>query len=194
MRLSVSVSSLLTIQAVAGAAWAFVPSQASGPPAGVLEVAAGSPVRTHVDIARIVPALRAAAFNRFLFVEGGQWEGLWDAQTNVPLTIMGSGIAAPGTVVSAAEAQRFVEAFLVKHVGLLAPGSAASDLHIVDNISDGEMRTVSLEQTYQGMPVLGASLIFEFKNDRLFVMGSTAMPNVKVPLGRPLPGAKSANA
>jgi hypothetical protein len=44
------------------------------------------------------------------------------------------------------------------------------------------MRTVDMIQTYQGMPVIGAGLVFEFKNDRLFVVGSTAMPNVKVPV------------
>src|SRR6185295_13062337 len=48
--------------------------------------------------------------------------------------------------------------------------------------SDGEMRTVGMIQTYMGMPVIGAHLIFEFKNDRLFVVGSTALPNVQVPL------------
>jgi hypothetical protein len=133
-------------------------------------------------------------WNRFLFVEGGQWDGLWDAQTNVPLAITGSGIPAPGTVASAAEAQRFVEAFLAKHVGLLAPGSAASDIHLVDNISDGEMRTVGLVQTYQGMQVLGANLIFEFKNDRLFVVGSTALPNVKVPVAHAAAKAPDASA
>ena len=41
MRLSVSVSSLLTLHALAGTAWAIMPSDASGPAAGVLEVAAG---------------------------------------------------------------------------------------------------------------------------------------------------------
>src|SRR5205823_6455401 len=134
--------------------------------------------------------------SKFLSVEGGQWEPLWDAQTSVPLAIMGSGIPAPGAVASDAEAERFVRAFLAKHIALLAPGSAPSDIVLVDNITDGEMRTVGMIQTYQGMPVIDAHLIFEFKNDRLFVVGSTAFPNVKVPIAHATASAQmtSSNA
>src|SRR5438876_5557664 len=146
MRSSVSLSWLLGISAWAGSASALLPSQASGPPAGVLEVSSGNAVRTHVDTTWTPPAVRSLAWNKFLSVEGGQWEPLWDAQTGVPLAIMGSGIPAPGTVASDAEAERFVRAFLVKHIALLAPGSAPSDIVLVDNITDGEMRTVGMIQ------------------------------------------------
>ena len=106
---------------------------------------------------------------------------MWDEHTGVPMAVHGSGIPAPGTVNDAAEAERFTRAFIAQHIAILAPGASASDLQLVDNISDGEMRTVGFVQTYKGMKVIDAHLIFEFKNDRLFVFGSTAFPNIKLP-------------
>jgi hypothetical protein len=96
------------------------------------------------------------------------------------MAISGAGIPAPGTVANAAEAERFTRAFISQHIALLAPGSSPSDIRLVDNLSDGELRTLGFVQTYQGLEVFDTHLIFEFKNDRLFVVGSTAMPDVQV--------------
>jgi hypothetical protein len=158
-----------------------LPPATSGPAPGVLELKAGDAVRAYAPTAGVVPSARASAWSRFLRLAGGQWEGTWDAHTAVPMAITGSGIAAPGTVADAAEAERFTRAFIAEHIALLAPGSSLNDIRLVDNIADGEMRTLGFVQTYQGLEVFDTHLIFEFKNDRLFVVGSTAMPDVQLP-------------
>ncbi|HMJ52264.1 MAG TPA: hypothetical protein VK540_09315 [Polyangiaceae bacterium] len=181
MRLSVSLPCLLALGALTSSARAVLPPATSGPAPGVLELKAGDAVRAYAPTAGVVPSARASAWSRFLRLARGQWEGTWDAHTAVPMAITGSGIAAPGTVADAAEAERFTRAFIAEHIALLAPGSSLNDIRLVDNIADGEMRTLGFVQTYQGLEVFDTHLIFEFKNDRLFVVGSTAMPDVQLP-------------
>jgi len=154
---------------------------AAGPAAGVLQPKTGDAIRPLVVGTGAIPAARASAWGKFQQIAGGVWTGLWDEVTGVPMAVHGEGIAAPGSVNNAAAAEQFTRAFIAQHIELLAPGSSASDIQIVDNISDGEFRTLGFVQTHRGMRVLDAHLIFEFKNDRLFVFGSTAMPNVTVP-------------
>ena len=184
MRRSVSLLSLVALGALSGQAAAFVaPTGAtSGPAAGVLEVKVGDPVRPFAIGTNVAPAARAAAFSKFQKLAGGTWTGVWDEVTGVPMVVQGSGISAPGSVKDDAAAESFTRAFIAEHIAMLAPGASASDIQLVDNITDGEFRTLGFIQTHRGMKVIDAHLIFEFKNDRLFVFGSTALPNVQVAL------------
>jgi len=182
MRRSVSLLSLVAIGTLTGQAAAVMPTTPSaGPAAGVLEVKTGDSLRALAVGTGAAPASRASAWGSFQQIAGGTWTGLWDEVTGVPMAVHGSGIAAPGSVNDAAAAEQFTRAFIARHIALLAPGASPSDIQLVDNISDGEMRTLGFIQTHRGMKVLDAHLIFEFKNDRLFVFGSTAFPNVSVP-------------
>ena len=180
MRQAVSLLALLAVGSVGGSAAAVLPPVSRGPAPGVLELRAGDAVRAFAPTIGLAPSARASAWSRFLKLAGGSWEATWDAHTAVPMAISGAGIYAPGTVASDAEAERFTRAFIAEHIALLAPGSSPSDIRLVDNFSDGEMRTLGFVQTYQGLDVFDTHLIFEFKNDRLFVVGSTAMPDVQV--------------
>jgi MYXO-CTERM domain-containing protein len=195
MRRSVSLLSLVAIGTLTGQAAAVMPNApASGPAAGVLQPKTGDPIRALVVGTGAAPAARASAWSKFRQVAGGVWTGLWDEVTGVPMTVHGEGIAAPGSVNNAAAAEQFTRAFIAQHIALLAPGASPSDIQLVDNITDGEMRTLGFVQTHRGMRVLDAHLIFEFKNDRLFVFGSTALPNVSVPesaVNAPLAAVKS---
>jgi len=182
MRRSVSLLSLVAIGTLTGQAAAVMPNApAAGPAAGVLQPKAGDPVRALVVGTGTAPAARASAWSKFQQLAGGTWVGLWDEVTGVPMAVHGEGLAAPGSVNDAAAAEQFTRAFIAEHIELLAPGTAPSDIQLVDNIGDGEMRTLGFVQTHRGIKVLDAHLIFEFKNDRLFVFGSTAFPNVSVP-------------
>ena len=182
MKRSFSLLSLAALSALATQAAAYVqPSHAAGPTPGELQVKEGDPVRGYAPNVGAVPAARASDWSKFLQAAGGQWIGMWDEHTGVPMAVHGSGIPAPGTVNDAAEAERFTRAFVARYIAILAPGASASDLQLDINYSDGEMRTVGFAQTYRGMKVIEARLIFEFKNDRLFVFGSTAFPNIKLP-------------
>jgi hypothetical protein len=69
---------------------------------------------------------------------------------------------------------------LADHIALVAPGASASDFELVSNHFDGDMRTIGFIQRAGGRRVVGGQVSFRFKNDRLFVIGSEALPNVKV--------------
>ncbi|MEM9693180.1 MAG: M36 family metallopeptidase, partial [Myxococcota bacterium] len=59
---------------------------------------------------------------------------------------------------------------------LLAPGSALRDFVLVTNEEHRGLRTVAFLQHYQGFRVEGGQLSFRFKNDRLIVIASEALP------------------
>ena len=121
---------------------------------------------------------RSAAWTRFTHAAGGAWEASWDRATGVPTQIWGSGILAPGAMQSAELAALYARAWLAAHVDLLAPGAAAADFVLVANTTDGDIRAVGFAQHAGGLPVLGGQIGFEFKADRLFVIASTALPDV----------------
>ena len=182
MRRSVSLLSLVAVGTLTGHAFAVMPNTpAAGPAAGVLEVKVGDPVRAMIVGTGTLPSARASAWSKLQQLAGGTWTGLWDEVTGAPMAVHGSGIPAPGSVHDDGAAERFTRAFLAEHMELLAPGSSMSDMYLVANITDGEFRTVAFGQSHRGVKVFGADLIFEYKNDRLFVFGSTAYPNVQVP-------------
>ncbi|HTR55371.1 MAG TPA: hypothetical protein VMJ10_32050 [Kofleriaceae bacterium] len=171
------------IIAIATSAHAFGPHSGAHLAADSLTALPGAHVAKAVRVQRTIRWAQPApspAWSHFQAIAGGTWQAGWDAATGVPVRIWGSGIAAPGANADPAIAEAFARAILLAHVGLLAPGATASDFQLVSNTSDGDIRSVGFVQLAGGVPVIGGQIGFEFKRDRLFVIGSTALPNVVV--------------
>lgn len=124
------------------------------------------------------PRVSARAWHRFRSDVGGQWLAIWDESTKVPLRVFGRGTPAPGAVANASAARAHADAMLAKHLELFAPGAKLTDFVLAANEVHDGMRVVSFFQLADGMRVLDAQLSFRFKNDRLFVIGSEAVPYV----------------
>ncbi|MBA2543693.1 MAG: immune inhibitor A [Deltaproteobacteria bacterium] len=105
-----------------------------------------------------------------------------DRDTGVPLRMWGHGVAAPGAVTDAAIAEAAARTFLAQHIATLAPGSSSADFELVSNRlgGAGDTRSVGFAQRAHGLRVLGGSIGFTFKRDRLIMVGSTALPHVSV--------------
>lgn len=135
------------------------------------------PLRAHRDVRWSQPP--TAAWQKLAAT--GTWQAAWDRATGVPNRIWGSGLAAPGAVASADVAAAFARAALAAHIALLAPGAAPADFELVSNHHDGAVRSVGFLQRSGGRLVVGGQISFRFKNDRLFVIGSEALPHVALP-------------
>jgi hypothetical protein len=136
-----------------------------------------APLRAQRDVRWSQPA--TAAWRKLAAT--GAWQGAWDRATGVPSRIWGSGIAAPGASDAPEVAAAVARMMLAEHIALLAPGSAPADFALISNTTDGDIRSVGFVQTYAGRAVVGGQLSFRFKRDRLFLIGSEALPNVAVP-------------
>lgn len=110
------------------------------------------------------------------------WTAIWDRDTDVPLRLWGDGVTVRDSVANAAIAETAARAFLALHISTLAPGSTASDFELVSNRLDGSgtLRSVGFIQRASGLRVLGGTIGFAFKGDRLAMVSSTALPNVAV--------------
>jgi uncharacterized protein (TIGR03382 family) len=174
-------TALVATLLVAAAADASAPRSTPGMRADALTAmpAAGvvKPLRTQRDVRWSAPP--SAAWRRLAVA--GAWRAAWDRATGVPNRIWGPGIAAPGAMASAAVAERVARAVLADHIALLAPGASPDDFVLVSNSSDGDLRSVGFAQTYAGRAVVGGQISFRFKRDRLFVIGSEALPGVALP-------------
>ncbi len=157
---------------------------------------AGQPARVVADSLTAMPAANVGkplrlqrgirftpngtpAWKRFTTTNTGAWRVAWDPATGVPSRIWGAGIAAPGAMGSPAIAERIARQVLADHLDLLAPGSAASDFELVSNHYDGDQRSIGFVQRADGRRVIGGQVSFRFKHDRLFVIGSEALPAVQ---------------
>jgi cysteine-rich repeat protein len=144
--------------------------------------------------APVVSANRAPRTHRTVgWVKGGarlqaagltSWTAIWDRDTEVPLRLWGRGILAQGAVTNPAIAEAAARQFLTSHIATLAPGASASDFVLVSNQlgGAGNTRSVGFEQRANGVRVVGGTIGFTFKHDRLVMVGSTALPNVAVAL------------
>src|SRR5258708_4199621 len=121
-------------------------------------------------------------FQRFVARAGGTWEVAWDRATGVPTRIWGSGIPFTGAIASPMIAEAAARAVLAEHVALLAPGALASGFDVVSNVYDGNVRAIGFVQRAGGLRVVGGQVSFRFKRDRLFVIGSEALPDVVAPV------------
>lgn len=151
-----------------------------------LETATGVGVRPHVGVAwDRMPRTAARAWTTFMAEAGPSWRASWDTATGVPSRMFGVGIAAPGSVSSAQTGAVFARAFLERHLALLAPGASIDDFALAGNDLERGMRTIGFYQYHQGLRVIGGQVSFRFKNDRLFVIGSEALPDVAARAGKP---------
>ncbi|MEZ4403079.1 MAG: DUF4215 domain-containing protein [Kofleriaceae bacterium] len=142
---------------------------------------AGQPVRASVDVAyQAVPVGRSRAWAAFTASAPGLREATWDRATGVPSRIWGRGLDVPGSVADPAVAAAAAWRVLAANLALLAPGSTVSDFQLVANDFDGDQRTIGLVQRHGGLAVVGGQVSFRFKRDRLFVIGSEALPDVTV--------------
>ncbi len=150
-----------------------------------LEVATGRGVRPIRQVRWDKPSdAGAPAWARFRALHGHGWRVIFDAGTHVPLRIYGQGIPAPAASADASAAEKVARAMLAEQIALLAPGARPADFVLVSNHADAKsgVRSIGFHQMSGGKRVLGAQVSFAFKNDRLFVLGSTAIPNVR-PVG-----------
>ncbi len=134
------------------------------------------PVRARRDVergAKQTPAWRAFA------ARGGTWQVWWDRATGVPNRIFGSGIETVGASANPALAEGYARAYLEAHLELLAPGAQIEDFVLVSNHDDGDQRSVGFVQVVEGRRVVGGQVSFRFKRDRLFVIASEALPDVR---------------
>ena len=138
-------------------------------------VAAGKAPRSH----RTIEWSRASQMSTYGLTG---WTAMWDRDTNVPLRLWGSGSFTAGSVATPAIALAAAQGFLAQHLDLLAPGAQATDFVVVANqlSPDGDVRSVGFEQRSNGVPVLGGAIGFSFKNDRMIMVGSTALPGVHI--------------
>ncbi len=156
----------------------------------------GPKLRDHRDVSygAAPPAMRES-WQRLQADSGGAWRASWDTATKVPSRIFGAGVSAPGAVESAQAAERAARRFLTEHIDLLAPGSDPADFEVVSNRLDDDLRSVGLAQYHAGLRVVGGQVSFRFRNDRLVVIGSEALPHVRVDeAGPPLSAEHSRRA
>ncbi len=106
------------------------------------------------------------------------WRALWDVDTHTPVRMWGPGIEVPGSVQSAQIAERFAKQFIRDNKSLLAPGATQRDFAVVSNVVHGGIRSIGMQQTAFGFSVEGGQMSFRFKNDRLYLIGSEALPNI----------------
>ena len=182
MRLSSAVTLGLFTLVGTSAAWAFAP------PAGMeshrLEVAAGADAREHPEVTWKVPTEATAAWSRFVRKNGDKWRAQWDADTKVPARIYGAGRTFADSSQKPAIAADAARTAIAQHLDLLAPGSNIDDFELVSNHFDAQtnLRTVGFIQRHRGFEVRGGNVNVRIKNDRMFVFGSAALPNVGVEL------------
>jgi len=110
------------------------------------------------------------------------WTAIWDRDTDVPLRLWGPGVTVPGAMRDPQIAEVAARQFLAAHLHVLAPGSSAADFIVVANQlgGAGDVRSIGFAQTSGGVRVLGGTIGMSFKNDRLIMIGSTALPHVAV--------------
>ncbi|HWO26205.1 MAG TPA: hypothetical protein VNO30_46075 [Kofleriaceae bacterium] len=142
-----------------------------------MPAAAVKPLRSQ-RMLRAAPAA-TTAWQRFSAATSGQWRAAWDAATSVPSRMWGPGLPAPGAMASAAAAEQHARRLLADHIALLAPGAAVTDFVLVANHTDGDIRSVGFEQRALGRRVVGGQISFRFKRDRMFMIGSEALPDVR---------------
>lgn len=192
--LPLTLSALVTPLLVAGGSATAAPVTSTAPRGDFHDPAAhGMVVTDDANLRDPVRQVRGVRWQRraggygpgdtwatFVRATGGQWNSAWDQATGAPLRIWGDGMPAPGAMASPQIAEAIARQLLASHLTLLAPGAAVEDFRLVSNDSDGDQRSVGFVQTHRGLRVVGGQVSFRFKNDRLFVIASEAVPNLSV--------------
>jgi cysteine-rich repeat protein len=128
---------------------------------------------------REVEWVRQGALDRAGFTG---WTAIYDRDTEVPLRMWGPGQLAYGAMASPAVAEAWARKFLTEHLDVLAPGAAPWDFVLAANqlSPSGDVRSIGFVQQAGGVAVLGGTISFAFKNDRMIMVGSTALPHVSI--------------
>ena len=153
----------------------------------------GAVVRPKGAEAPIVSADRAPRTHRTIdwkTVDG--FTAMWDRDTDVPLRLWKSSPPIFGSVANPGIAEAAARQFLAEHLNMLAPGAKPGDFELVSNVlSPQGIRSVGFVQRAAGLRVIGGSIGFAFKNDRLSLISSTALPyaGVVAPAQRLSPAA-----
>lgn len=112
------------------------------------------------------------------------WTAIYDHDTDVPLRMWGPGQLASGAMANPAIAEAWARKFLAERITVLAPGAAPADFVLAANQLNpsGDVRSIGFVQNAGGVAVLGGTISFAFKNDRMIMVGSTALPHVTAQL------------
>jgi len=140
-------------------------------------VVSGRAPRAHRDVSWV----RHGALDRAGMAD---WTAIYDHDTGVPVRMWGPGQPAPGAMASPAAAEAWAREFLAAHLETLAPGAAVADFVVVANQLSprGDVRSVGFAQYANGIAVLGGAVSVAFKQDRMIMSGSTALPHVTAAL------------
>lgn len=125
-------------------------------------------------------SIRTHAAWRGLVDEVGPSWARWDGG-DVPRQIVVRGTLAPGATASSRAAAAFGEAFLARHLDLLAPGSSLADLRLVSNDLSHGVRTLGWVQEHRGRAVVDGQVSMRIVRDRLVAIASSAWPDLSVP-------------
>jgi len=145
-----------------------------------LDTAFGPNARVQPRTSWTIPQTKQRQWSTFLQRHGTRWRALWDTDKNVPLRIYGQGIYIEGANQDAKQAQTAARALLNEHLQLFAPGASPENFELISNEEDAGIRSVGFLQKFRGMDVKGGTFSVRFKNDRLFVIASTALPNLSI--------------
>ncbi len=168
---------------IAGPAQALLPSSAAGPQ---LELRDGSEGRIAPAVSMFPTSSDARrGLSRMETDLGARVTAMFHERTGIPMRAWGFSVTTPGASRDPAAAAKAAEQTLRQHLPLLAPGAAPEDFVLAQNHLDRGargQRTVGFTQTWRGMPVLGGSVSFRFRGDRLFGIASDAFPDVDAPV------------
>ncbi|MBW2456276.1 MAG: M36 family metallopeptidase, partial [Deltaproteobacteria bacterium] len=159
-----------------------------------LVLANGSHTRLTGTVTTRVPRAAEGPWRMWRADVGGRWLALWDEATGIPRRVWGTGVPAPQANSSASAAAAFAEQFLQRHLALLAPGAAPADFELSSNVQHGGSRTVAYRQHHHGLLVVGGQVSFRFKNDRLMLVASDALPAIGATVPLAVVGAATAQA
>ena len=109
----------------------------------------------------------------------GGWRASIDPRTGTAVAMWGAHVDAPGAIADARVAERAALAFVASHREV---GAGGTFVVARDSVTDG-LRTVVLQQTSGGRPVIGAQVLCVFGRDRMFAVQSHALPGVAAPAG-----------
>ena len=136
------------------------------------------------DLPKPLRAERKLLYREATLVRDGKWQASWDAATGVPTQLWGQAISAPGSIANPTIAEQTARRVLADNLQMFAPGAELSDFKLVSNHYDGDIRSIGFAQYKDGLRVVGGQISFRFKADRLYVIGSAALPNVVARTGK----------
>jgi len=164
------------------------------PKSGWLVAPAGqSPLRAEPTVRYGAPPPPLAAAWKALIADTGddRWTALWDTKTSRPLRLFGGSAPAPHTSKDPSIAEKSARDILLRHADLLLAGRPVTDFDLLANDEDNGLRTVLYQQMVQvgdaRVPLQGALVTAQFKADRLFVLGSAALPTAPLPAAQITP-------